>query len=237
MPNFALNFQDLHEIDITPESTPTWARLGAGISSADPSNNDSIDQSNYLDGDGYGSSDVIGAQKTIAFSGHRAIGDAAQDYIESIQESLGEGRKSTYRLTDAAGNQVQKECTIANVDFGGGEAGAKQDISFEVHLNGKPVRTPKSAASALTATVAAGSATGTTKFTATPDAGNTLAFALKPATIGTVYGGAYVTGLTAYTSGEDIEAVAGQFLCMYELTEYGRVAKFLEQELTAGEIA
>ena len=111
--SFPLNFQDLYEIDITPdEASSTWARLGAGLTSADPNNNDSIDQSNYLDGDGYGSSDVIGAQMTIGFSGHRVVGDTAQDWIKSIQYELGEGRKTTFRMYDAEGNKVEKACTV-----------------------------------------------------------------------------------------------------------------------------
>lgn len=234
---FVLGFQTLYEIDITPESaTATYARIGAGITAADPSNNDSIDQSNYLDGDGYGSTDVIGAQATISFSGHRVVGDEAQDYIDSIQQSLGSGRKTTYRQTNPDGSKVSKACTIANVDFGGGDAGAKQDISFEVHLNGKPSRTAKVAADALTATVAGGSAAGTTSFTATPTGDNTLAYKLGSESIGAVYDGQYAIGLTFYTSGDDITASVGQFLAMYELDEYGRVDKFLEEELEAGDI-
>ena len=51
---FELNYQSLYEINTTPESaTATWSRIGAGITSADPSNNESKDQTNYLDGDGY----------------------------------------------------------------------------------------------------------------------------------------------------------------------------------------
>ena len=233
---FVLGFQTLYELDITPEeTTPTWARIGSGISSADPSNNDSIDQSNYLDGDGYGSTDVIGAQSTIAFSGHRAVGDSAQDYIESIQTSLGSDRKTTFRQTAPDGTKTQKACTVANIDFGGGDAGAKQDISFEIHLNGKPEITPKTAAAALTATIAAGVTAGTTTFTATHDAGNSLAYRLLSASVGIIYDGQYASGLTAYTSGDEIAASVGQFLDMYELDANGRVAKFKEEELESGD--
>lgn len=235
---FALNFQELYELDITPEAVePTWARLGPGLTTADPGNNEDIDQTKYLDGDGFGSSAVIGMQRTVSFSGHRVVGDAAQDFIASVEYEAGSERETTFRAYDAQGNKVQKECTIANIDFGGGDAGAKQDVSFEIHLNGKPVRTPKSAAAELTSTVATGTTVGTTTFTATPDGTNTLAYQLKAASIGTVYGDQYVSGLIPYTSGDEIEATVGQFLCMYELNEYGRVAKFAEHELAALDIA
>jgi len=238
MGSFELNFQRLYEIDITPnETTPTWARLGAGLTGADPSNNESIDQTPYLDGDGYASTDVIGAQYTVAFSGHRVVGDPAQDFIASVEHELGDSRKTTYRTYDKFGNKKQGACTIANVDFGGGDAQAKVDIGFEIHFNGKPELTPKAAAAALTAAVAAGSATGTTKFTATPaSAGNTLGYKLRASTIGIVYGDSYPENIIPYTSGADIVASSGQYLCMYELSAYGRVVKFLEQQLTAGDI-
>jgi hypothetical protein len=235
--DFSLNFQLLYEIDITPGTgTQTWARIGAGISSADPSNNDSIDQTTYLDGDGYASTDVIGAQKIISFSGHRVTGDPAQDWIASVQHELGSCRKTTYRSYDKDGNKISGACTIANVDFGGGDAGGKVDIAFEVHINGKPVDTAKVTGSALTATVAGGTASGTTSFTATTDADNTLAYKLGPATFGTVYNDSYLECELAYTSGDDIPATVGQFLLMLEVNSYGRVVKVLEQELQAGDI-
>jgi hypothetical protein len=235
--NFELNFEELHEIDVTPTgSARTYARLGAGISSAVPSNNDSVDQSTYLNGDGYASSEVIGAQKTIAFSGHRLTGDTAQDFIDSTQEELGDGRKSSYKFTDSIGNQVSGECTIANIVIGGGDAAAKKEIAFEVHLNGKPERTPKSISSALTATVAAGSAIGTTKFTATAGTGNTLRYKLSSVSSGTIYSNQYLAGSIAYTSASDIIATAGQYLQMYEINSYGRVVKYLQQVLAAGDI-
>lgn len=237
MANFSLNFMRLWEIDITPnEATATYARLAAGISSIDPSNNETLDQSLYLDGDGYGTTDVTGAQKTFAVSGHRDTDDAAQNFIDSIEAELGSSRKTTLRLTKADGSTVVKSCTIANIDMGGGDAGAKEEISFEIHLNGKPVVTPKAAADALTAVVAGGTASGTTSFAATPDSGNTLSYKLSGTSVGTIYGGQYLASDIAYTSGADIEASVGQFLQMYEITEFGRVAKFLEEELEAGDI-
>lgn len=233
---FPLNYMDLHEIDITPNAaSETWARLASGLSSADPSNNESLDQTGYLDGNGFLETAVIGAQKTIAFSGHRETGDSAQDYIESIQGTLGDGRKSTYRYTASDGSKLQCECTIANIDFGGGDAGAKKEISFEIHLNGRPTETPKAAAATLTSTVADGSVEGTTKFTATPGAGNSLAYKLLPQSAGTVYSGQFLDGFIGYTSGNDITASVGQYLQMFELDANERVVKFAEKLLDSGD--
>ena len=234
---FELNYQSLYEINTTPESgTATWSRIGAGITSADPSNNESKDQTNYLDGDGYAESEIIGAQFTLAFSGHRVHGDAAQDWIASIEHELGDNRKTQFRYTDMKGNQKTGNCTIVDIDFGGGDAASKKEISFGIDVNGKPTVTPATAATDLAATVAPGTVAGTTSFTATAGTENSLAYKLKSATQGTVYGGSYAENYIAYTKGDNIAAKAGQHLCMYELNAYKRVVKYDEVALAAGDI-
>lgn len=233
--SFELNFQDLYEIDITPLTTATYVRLAVGISGAEADNNENIAQDNYLDGDGFGSSDVIGAQHVVSFTGHRVVGNVAQDYIAAMKLELGDSRKTHLRYTDAAGNQISGSVTIANIKEGGGDAGAKKDFSFEAHFNGKPTYTPHSAAAALIATIAPGTSARTTSFTATPGAGNTLAYKLCASDPGTVYGGQYVAGDTPYTSGANIAAAVGQYLQMFELNSYGRVVKYAVDLLASGD--
>lgn len=236
--DFILNYENLYLIDITPETTATYARLAAGLSSADPENNEELDQTKYLDGDGHGSTSVIGMQRTVAFSGHRDANDAAQNYIFSKEFELGNERCTTFRQIDKYGNIVEKSCTIATLNPGGGDAGAKSEIGFEIHLNGKPVKTPKQGATALSITVAAGSVVGSTKFTATPTGTNTLAYSLTAVEVTGIYLYQAVSGLTTYTSGDDIPSVtAGQWINAYELDEFGRVAKFVSYEIQAGDIA
>lgn len=92
----------------------------------------------------------------------------------------------------------------------------------------------ETAAPALTATVAQGAASGTTKFTATAGSGNTLGYTLTAAAA-TGYFNTKPT-VTAYTSGSDITATAGQFLNMFELNSAGRIAKFATHELASGDI-
>ena len=82
---YELNFMRLYEIDITPNgATRTYVRLGGGLTGADPSQNEEVDQTGYLDGNGFKESRVTGKQLTISYSGHRKTGDAAQDYIGGI---------------------------------------------------------------------------------------------------------------------------------------------------------
>lgn len=103
-------------------------------------------------------------------------------------------------------------------------------------MNGKPTLEAKVAAGALTAVVAAGTVAGTTSFTATPGAGNTLAYKIGASTFGTQYERSYIAGYTDYTSGDNIPAVVDQYLLMLELDANGRVVNFAEQQLTAPDI-
>lgn len=233
--NFELNFQDLFEIDTTPEgASRTWKRLGKGISSFVPATNDNVDQTAYLDGNGFGSSDVIGKQLTYAATGHRVIGDLAQDYIAAKKLALGDDLKTNFRAYDSAGNMVMGPCTLTNIVVGGGDANGKKSFTFEVHINGEPSDTTGAAAGALTSVVAPGSAAGTTKFTATAGAGNSLAYKLTSAALAP-NADSYPGDLVSYTSAANINAAVGQYLNMFELNAYGRVVLFATALLDSGD--
>ncbi|EQB34632.1 capsid protein [Virgibacillus sp. CM-4] len=136
---FLLNSKYFMEINVTPsEETETWERLAKGITSMEPDPNEETSQDNYYDGDGYGETDVIGAQLISSFSGHRYYGDPAQDYIYSKVLELGPSRRTDYRLTLPDGSTFEGPCTIANIVGPGGDAMAKGEISFEIHFAGKP---------------------------------------------------------------------------------------------------
>lgn len=130
------------EIDTTPLALETWSRVAAGLNSVEPSNNEEVDQNAYLDGDGFSSTDVVGAQLILAFSGHRKYGDAAQDFIFDKLLELGEGRKTNFKWTLPNGDLLEGPCTIANIEGPSGESNSKGEISFEIHFNGKPTFTP-----------------------------------------------------------------------------------------------
>jgi hypothetical protein len=137
-----LNTAHRFDIDTTPEGTATLARLGAGLASFDSSLNEETDQSTYLDGDGWGSTTVTGGQITLSFSGHRVYGDAAQDYIFDKMLELGSGRETELTWTLPDGAKFVGPCTIAALEGPSGDAGAKGEISIEIHYNGKPTYTP-----------------------------------------------------------------------------------------------
>lgn len=136
---FELNYMHTFEIK---DADGQWLRIGAGISNADPEGNEEIAQDAYYDGGGVPTSEVTGGQLVYSFEGSRRVGDPAQDYIASLLLSYGESRKSEFRWTLPDGGVLQDDCTIANIKPQGGDANAKSDFSFEIHLNGTPTYTP-----------------------------------------------------------------------------------------------
>ena len=143
----AFNLMYEHQFEIqtgTDETTEEaiFSPLAAGISSAEPANNEELAQDRYLDGAGFGETDVIGAQLVVSFSGHRLYGDEAQDYIFERLLLLGENRRTAFRWTEPNGDMFEGNCTIANIEGPGGDAGAKGEISFEIHFNGEVTYTP-----------------------------------------------------------------------------------------------
>ena len=70
--------QHLFEINTSPgDGAGNWVRVARGFNSFEVANNEELDQTHYLDGVGYGTSTVMGAQLTITFTGHRYYGDEA----------------------------------------------------------------------------------------------------------------------------------------------------------------
>jgi len=203
---FLQNFTNLFLINITPgEATPTWARIAAGITSAVPAGNETIEEYAYFDTEGGNTSDVTGGHEIIAFSGHRCVGDPAQDYIASLRFQYGAARITQIKWTAPNGEVVQGEVTIANIELGLGEANSREDFSFETQFNGLPSVTEGEASQFPTAltcqavTVVAG-ASVSPQVTITPSgASPALVYDIDDETKATVDGDGKVHGVAAGT--------------------------------------
>lgn len=231
-----MNYESLLEIDTNYGGTPNWVPIAKGVKSITPALNESVDQTAYYDGQGFSESEVIGAQYTLAVTCDRVNGDVAQDYILGLQFELGCSRKTQARFTNFQGDVKSGLVTIANITPPGGEPAAKGEWSFELHFKAKPTLTLGTTAPDLSATVSAGSVSGTTSFAATADSGNSLGYLLTASTPTAPNAGAFVS-VSAYTSGADIPAEEGQVINMFELDSNGRVVKYLAQTLGAADIA
>lgn len=140
---FELMSKHKFEINTTPGTSPgTLAAIAVGITNVEPGNNEELAQDKYLDGEGFGETDVIGAQTVLAFTGHRNYEDAAQNFIFGKLLELGPSRRTEFTWTEPDGGIFTGNCTIANISGPSGDAGAKGEISFEIHFNGKPTYTP-----------------------------------------------------------------------------------------------
>lgn len=144
-PTFNLNYKNKYEIETTGLTDPTtltnatWATLAAGISSVTPSSNETADTTEYYDGEGFGADDITGKRIQLAFTGHRKLGDTAQDFVASKLLDVGDDLKCLMRWTHPDGSTIIGLVTLTNIVPSGGNAGAKQTFSFTAVFNGKPV--------------------------------------------------------------------------------------------------
>lgn len=138
---FALNYQHIVELDITPGSgTRTWAWVGPGISTFEKDNSETVSEDAYYNNGGNTNKDVTGIAAKYNASGHRLHGDPAQDYVASLEDSIGAARKTAYRITDPTGKVVEADCTLTDIVMNGpnGEANSKTEVSFAINRDGDP---------------------------------------------------------------------------------------------------
>ncbi|VDG26347.1 phage tail tube protein [Lactiplantibacillus mudanjiangensis] len=147
MSKFAMNYKNIFEIDTAGNQDPkgdltkaTWAVMAAGISGVTPAANETDDNTAYYDGSGFTDTDVTGKRITLAFSGHRVVGNAAQDFIAGKFLSIGENLKTLARWTNPDGTKIVSNVTITAIVPMGGNANAKQTFSYTLSFNGKPIK-------------------------------------------------------------------------------------------------
>lgn len=131
----------------TTATPPVWtyAPLCAGIESLEPSVNEQSVQSFYMCGNGGANNEVTGIAPEYAVSGHRVWGDAAQDYIAGLKYSLGQDRKSSFKV-ELYDHTTLKEtivapCTITDIVDFGGNATDLVPFSCTIKVNGIPTVT------------------------------------------------------------------------------------------------
>lgn len=128
----------------TSATPPVWtyAPLCAGITNIDPSVNEQNQQAWYMCGNGGANNEVTGIAPEYAVSGHRVIGDAAQDYIAGLRYKLGQDRKSSLKVeiydhTDLV-ETIVTDCTITDIVDFGGAATDLVPFSCTLRVNGIP---------------------------------------------------------------------------------------------------
>lgn len=127
-------------------TTWTYAALCAGIESITPSVNEQNQQAFYMCGLGGANNEVTGIAPEYAVSGHRIIGDAAQDYIVSKRYALGQDRKSSLKVEiydhTTLVETIVADCTITDIVDFGGKTTDLVPFSCTLRVNGIPTVTP-----------------------------------------------------------------------------------------------
>lgn len=147
-----LVMQEVHNIKMSINTSASgaenWAVLGAGIDNLQEQMNEVVQQYKFLVDEGYSRSRVTGMAPIWTVSGRRIWGDAAQDYIMGMKYKVGGDRYTNAKVEYTAGGKTYSitfDCTIANIQEIGGATEENSAISFEIHVNGKPMMTSSAA--------------------------------------------------------------------------------------------
>ena len=87
---------------------------------------------------------VTGKSITISVSGKRNIGDAGNDYIESIALKIGRECNSTLVWKFPSGAKLVMPCIINITEWGSGESRNAAPLAFDAMSRGKPTFTAAS---------------------------------------------------------------------------------------------
>ena len=131
----------------TSATPPAWtySPLCEGIESISPSVNEQNQQAFYMCGQGGANNEVTGIAPEYDVSGHRVIGNAAQDYIAGLRYKLGQDRKSSLKVEiydhTTLVETITADCTITDIVDFGGNATDLVPFSCKIRVNGIPTVT------------------------------------------------------------------------------------------------
>lgn len=144
-----INYETEAFINTTPAGqTPTWASLGALTKNMAESLNEVLYQASYYKDQGWGSTEVVGAQLTLTLTGDCKPTDPAYEYItgEDVMYKFGDARK-THMKVQRGNKYVIWPITLANITKGRGDSTATNALTVTIHGNGRPVLGTTGAAS------------------------------------------------------------------------------------------
>ena len=119
--------------------TPEWASLAALTKNMAQSLKEVLYQASYFKDQGWGSTEVTGAQLTLTLTGDVKRGDKACDFLlsEKVMYGLGSARKNHMKVV--CGNKyVIWPITLANITPAYGDSNQPNALTVTIHGNGKP---------------------------------------------------------------------------------------------------
>ncbi|MCH1984165.1 hypothetical protein MCG98_16485 [Ruminococcus sp. OA3] len=135
-----INYETEAFINTTPTGqSATWATLGALTKNMAESLNEVLYQASYYKDQGWGSTEVVGAQLTLTLTGDCKPTDPAYEYItgEDVMYKFGEARK-THIKVQRGNAYVIWPVTLANITKGRGDSTATNALTVTIHGNGQP---------------------------------------------------------------------------------------------------
>jgi len=230
MPQIALNYQNVLEINITPNgASPTWARLCKGFANLAESLNEVLYQASYLCDQGWGSTEVTGGQYIVTLTGVRYFADPAQDFIfsDAVMHQWGDARKTTLRIVRQNQAILEWDVTLANITISGGDANQPGAISVAIHGNGAPRILTDVYLAPLTLVSVAGTVEGETAVYVNPviEAGHSYKYKTDASVELPAFDAVLTTGWTAWDGADGIAAVTGNQIVIVEVETSTNKAK------------
>lgn len=217
------NWQYELYIDTTPTAVNhTWAQLGGGLENFQQALNEVIKQVQYLNGAGWGESQVLGAAPSITLDGQRKVGNSAQDYIfdSDVQYAFGSARDTYLKIVEPSGRQIVWECTIVRANASGGPAVDGDAVAVEIHTKGAPVITEDTDVIGVLYVVSQeGLVSGSTQLYVNPPITGGNSYVYKTAAYVTLPGKGddLSSGWTAWNGTDEIAATTGNEIVVAEV--------------------
>lgn len=139
-------YENQFSVDITggDGSTETNNKTIADMETFSVSIDGNVEEWNPFDTEGWTRRLVTGKAITISVSGKRNVGDAGNDYIESVATKTGQECSTTFTWNFPSGAKLVMPCVINVTEWGAGDSRAVAPLAFDVMSDGKPTFTPAS---------------------------------------------------------------------------------------------
>lgn len=104
--------------------------------------NGNVEEWSPYDTEGWLRRMVTGKNIVITVNGKRNVGDAGNDYIESIATKIGQDCETTFVWNFPSGAKLLMPCVINVTEWEAADATNVAPLAFEAQSNGKPTFTP-----------------------------------------------------------------------------------------------
>lgn len=133
-------------INITPDgTTPTWARIGKGVSENEISYNANVTSETFIDEDS-ASNNVDSYAPQISVTQYAYKGDKVFDFVDGLRKKRATGSECetqllmvyVYDTDDDVTYAAERNNVAIQVDTFGGAGGERNSIGYNILFNGDP---------------------------------------------------------------------------------------------------